>query len=59
MQLTSFFSTPKIHHTRKIHFAMSSNWQEKAPYIHRIDNPEKVVNWIEGLLEHIKYELTN
>lgn len=45
--------------TKKIHFAMSGNWQNQISPVHKIDNASKVVDWMEGLLEHIKYELKN
>ncbi len=45
--------------TKKIHFAMSSNWQNQVSPVHKIDDASKVVKWLEGLLEHIKYELQN
>lgn len=45
--------------TKKIHFAMSSNWQNEISPVHKIDDATKVVKWMEGLLEHIKYELQN
>lgn len=52
-------SNAEIFDTKKIHFAMSSNWQNHGQYIHRIDDSEKVVRWMEGVLEHIKFELLN
>ncbi len=52
-------SNAEIFDTKKIHFAMSSNWQTQGHFIHKIDDATKVVNWMEGLLEHIKYELLN
>jgi len=52
-------SNAEIFDTKKIHFAMSSNWQNRGQYIHKIDDSEKVVSWMEGLLEHIKFELLN
>lgn len=52
-------SNSEIFDTKKIHFAMSSNWQNQKPFAHKIDDASKVVKWIEGLLEHIKYELLN
>lgn len=52
-------SDAEIFDTKKIHFAMSSNWQNKEHFVHKIDNASKVVTWMEGLLEHIKYELEN
>jgi hypothetical protein len=52
-------SNAEIFDTTKIHFAMSSNWQNYEKSVHKIDDSKKVVYWIEGLLEHIKYELLN
>lgn len=52
-------SNAEIFDTKKIHFAMSSNWQNKEHFVHKIDDASKVVDWMEGLLEHIKYELEN
>ena len=52
-------SDNEIFDTKKIHFAMSSNWQNKESPVHKIDDASKVVKWLEGLLEHIKYELSN
>lgn len=49
----------EVFDTKKIHFAMSSNWQNRVSAVHKIDDATKVVLWIEGLLEHIKYELKN
>jgi len=52
-------SNDEIYDTKKIHFAMSSNWQLNESPVHKIDDAKKVVNWLEGLMEHIKYELIN
>ncbi|MCH6234706.1 hypothetical protein [Cognataquiflexum rubidum] len=49
----------EIFDTKKIHFAMSSNWHNRGNYVHKLDDANRIVDWIEGLLEHIKYELTN
>lgn len=49
----------EVFDTKNIHFAMCSNWQNRFPPVHKIDDASKVVSWIEGLLEHIKYELRN
>lgn len=49
----------EVFDTKKIHFAMSSNWQNKMSSVHKIDDSSKIVDWMEGLLNHIKYELTN
>lgn len=49
----------EVFDTKKIHFAMSGNWQNKVSPVHKIEDASKVVAWMEGLLEHIKYELKN
>lgn len=52
-------SEMEVFDTKKIHFAMSANWQNKEYFAHKIDDAQKIVDWCEGLLEHIKYELSN
>lgn len=52
-------SEMQVFDTKKIHFAMSANWQNNASYTHKIDDAQKIVFWLEGLLNHIKYELIN
>lgn len=49
----------EVFDTKNIHFAMSGNWQNQLSPVHKIDDASKVVAWMEGLLEHIKYELKN
>ena len=49
----------EVFDTKKIHFAMSGNWQNKVSAVHKIDDALKVVHWLEGLLEHIKFEIKN
>lgn len=49
----------EVFDTKKIHFAMSGNWQNKLSPVHKIEDASKVIAWMEGLLEHIKYELKN
>lgn len=49
----------EVFDTKKIHFAMSGNWQNQLSPVHKIEDASKVVAWMEGLLEHIKYELKN
>jgi hypothetical protein len=41
----------------KIHFAMNGNWYKSESHIHKIDSEEKIVKWLQGLLEHIRIEL--
>jgi hypothetical protein len=49
----------EVFDTKKIHFAMSGNWHNNISPVHKIDDASKVVAWMQGLLEHIKYELKN
>lgn len=41
----------------KIHFAMNGNWQNDESHIHKIDDEEKIVKWLQGVLKHIRTEL--
>jgi hypothetical protein len=52
-------SDAEIFDTKRIHFAMSGNWQNEESPVHKIDDAKKVVQWLEGLLNHIKFELRN
>mgnify|MGYP000275826602 FL=1 len=36
---------------------MNGNWQNDNTHVHLIDNEDKIVKWILGLLKHIKTEL--
>ena len=47
----------KIKDINEIHFAMNGNWQNDNTHVHLIDNEDKIVKWILGLLKHIKTEL--
>ena len=47
----------KVLDVTKIHFAMNGNWQNGQTNIHGIDDEKKIVNWFQGLLQHIKTEL--
>jgi hypothetical protein len=49
----------EVFDTKEIHFAMSGNWQNQMSPVHKLEDASKVVAWMEGLLEHIKYELKN
>lgn len=44
---------------KKIHFAMNGNWYNQGEHIHKLDNEEKTVNWIQGVLKHLRTELDN
>ena len=54
------FSNETIFDTKKIHFAMSGLWHyNNEGHVHRIDDADKIVNWLRGLLEHVKCELSS
>jgi hypothetical protein len=42
---------------KKIHFAMNGNWQAGTNHIHRINDEQQIVNWLQGLFAHIRIEL--
>lgn len=47
----------KIFDVNKIHFAINGNWQNGETHIHKIDNEDKIVKWLQGLLLHLRTEL--
>lgn len=47
----------KIIDINRIHFAMNGNWQNNETHIHEIDDETKIVNWLKGVLIHLKSEL--
>jgi hypothetical protein len=47
----------KICEVRNLHFAMNGNWQNNLTHIHRIESEKQLVDWILGLLSHIRTEL--
>lgn len=54
------FSNETIFDTKKIHFAMSGLWHyNNEGHVHRIDDADKIVAWLRGLLEHVKCELSS
>ena len=55
MRLKNNFT--KIIDIRKMHFAMNAQWSNKLGHIHELPNLEVISNWIQGVLEHIKYQL--
>lgn len=48
---------PKKFDLKRMHFAMNGQWAQNGHHIHKINNPTIVVNWISGLLRHIKEQL--
>jgi hypothetical protein len=47
----------KVFDVKKIHFAMNGNWQAGTNHIHQINDEQQIVNWLQGLLAHIRTEL--
>ena len=47
----------KIIDIRNIHFAMNGQWSEKKGCIHSITDDNTIINWITGILGHIKEQL--
>lgn len=41
----------------KFHFAMSGQWAENKNHIHKINNEPVLLNWLNGMLAHIKDQL--
>lgn len=42
----------------KFHFAMNAKWAEKSGHIHSYDDVEEFINWFDGLLGHIRNQLS-
>jgi hypothetical protein len=42
---------------KNVHFAMNADWSVKGNHIHKINNKDIIVNWFQGILGHIKYQL--
>ncbi len=42
---------------KNVHFAMNGNWQNDETHIHKLNNEQKIVKWVQGILRHIKTEL--
>ncbi len=42
---------------KRIHFAMNGEWAQNGIQIHKINNPKILVNWLAGVLYHIKGQL--
>ena len=49
----------KIFDVKKIHFAINGDWDKGNTHIHKIENEQQVVNWVQGLLHHLRTELKN
>lgn len=42
---------------KNIHFAMNGLWSVKGSHIHKIDREDVLLNWVQGVLSHIKSQL--
>lgn len=40
-----------------IHFAMNGDWDNSGNHVHKIENEKQIVNWLQGMLDHIRTEL--
>jgi len=49
----------KVFNVTKIHFAMNGDWDKESIHIHKIENEQQVVNWVQGMLHHIRTELNS
>jgi len=49
----------KVFDVTKIHFAMNGNWHNENSHIHKIENEQQIVNWVQGVLHHLRTELNN
>jgi hypothetical protein len=47
----------EVYEIKNVHFAMNGNWQNDENHIHKIDDEEKIVKWLQGVLSHIRTEL--
>ncbi|WP_461257139.1 hypothetical protein [Treponema sp. R80B11-R83G3] len=49
----------KTLYVKNIHFAMNGDWQNSKGYIHKIEDEQQVVNWLQGMLSYLRTELEN
>ncbi|MDR3260680.1 MAG: hypothetical protein LBT78_02480, partial [Tannerella sp.] len=47
----------KILDVRKIHFAMNGNWQNGDNHIHKMEDEQQIVKWLQGMLYYLRTEL--
>ena len=48
----------KVLDVKKIHFAMNADWQqEKGDYIHKVEDEQQIVRWLQGMLNYIRTEI--
>jgi hypothetical protein len=43
---------------KKMHFAMDGEWANNVGHIHSLSNKDALTNWMQGLLAHIKYQMS-
>jgi len=46
----------KVLDVKKIHFAMNGDWNNNK-HVHKIENEQQIVKWLQGLLSHLRTEL--
>ena len=50
----------KVLDVKKIHFAMSADWQAKnGEHLHKMEDEQQIVNWLQGMLTYLRFELAN
>jgi len=50
----------KVLDVKRIHFAMNGDWQHNSGnYIHKIEDEQQVVRWLQGMLDYLRTELEN
>ena len=47
----------KVFDVKKIHFAMNGNWHNDGHHIHKVEQEQQIVKWLQGMLSHLRTEL--
>jgi len=47
----------KVLDVKKIHFAMNADWQTNETHLHKMDDEQQIVNWLQGMLNYLRIEL--
>ncbi|MDR2407112.1 MAG: hypothetical protein LBE13_03235 [Bacteroidales bacterium] len=47
----------KVFDVKKIHFAMNGDWANGNDHIHKMNNEQQIVKWLQGMLFHLRDEL--
>jgi len=47
----------KVVNIERFHFAMNGDWSTNGNHIHSISDNNTIINWFQGLLRHIKFQL--